>query len=79
MNLLFTVLAGDVVFVTIIKTILFARIHNKKLINWIYFDSFRINNSSSTESAKAKKRQNLLTLTIIVLALLTLFVKLFME
>lgn len=77
MNLLLAVLAGETAAVIILKTALFTRIHNKKVKNWIYFDSFRINNSYTTESAKAKKRQNLLTIIIVVLAILTVLAQQF--
>lgn len=79
-NFFITVLAAMLVILVIlltIKTVLFFKATRRRnLTNWLYFNYYDIVNTSGDDRKKAKKVQNILTISIAVYGLvcgLTLF------
>jgi NADH:ubiquinone oxidoreductase subunit 3 (subunit A) len=64
---LFFITTAALVLTIIFKTYLFIkRTPSHKYTNWFLFDKYRIYNSSSERTAKAKKTQNVLSLIILI-------------
>ena len=69
-----SVLLLILVLIITLKTIhFFKNIRHKRLMDWFYFTSYNIILSSTPESAKAKRRQNIYTTCIAVVLLIISF------